>query len=283
MLKELAALQLSKDKKWSYSNLGFAYLGWILEQKTGLHFKELMHSLLYAAQMEQTLMAYPEEKNPTIATPTHVELELSRWDFGGTSGFAGALISSTNDLVHYLKHLKKYHPVFTADSLSGLIPSGIPQMSATQGWMVYQKKDTCEIVWHNGGTGGFTSFFAYDRLTKRGVVVLSNAMSLVDDIGLHILAPELPLQHPEITTAYLLGTSIEKGQTEHLQQQYQQLVDSGYAANMIDVYWLERYYFGKGKYSMSNQLCDIMLEALLNDWEVNKLKAENLIEEQCLE
>ena len=56
-----------------------------------------------------------------------------------------------------------------------------------------------EIAWHNGGTGGFSSFVGYDPKARTGVVVLSNAStpSGVDDIGLHLLNPKAPLANPE--------------------------------------------------------------------------------------
>ena len=47
--------------------------------------------------------------------------------------------------------------------------------------------------------GGFRSFVAYDPKDRIGVVVLSNASTPfgVDDIGLHLLNPKLPLVNAE--------------------------------------------------------------------------------------
>ena len=60
---------------------------------------------------------------------------------------------------------------------------------------------------HDGGTGGFCSFFGFDPKERVGVVILSNAftrsgvVSGVADIGLHLLNPLLnqksPLANPE--------------------------------------------------------------------------------------
>jgi len=52
-----------------------------------------------------------------------------------------------------------------------------------------------EIIWHNGGTGGYRTFIGYDAKARVGVVVLSNAGSGagMDDIGLHLLNPKSPL------------------------------------------------------------------------------------------
>jgi hypothetical protein len=74
-------------------------------------------------------------------------------------------------------------------------------------------KKGSEIVWHNGGTGGYRTFAGFDPKAKTGVVVLSNyfPQAGVDDLGFHLLDPESQLlpanspllqpakQHKEIT------------------------------------------------------------------------------------
>ena len=51
-----------------------------------------------------------------------------------------------------------------------------------------------EIIWHNGGTGGFASFMGLRPDTGEGVVVLSNASYRgVDSIGFHLLDSDNPL------------------------------------------------------------------------------------------
>ena len=59
-------------------------------------------------------------------------------------------------------------------------------MSIGLGWHMTQNNDRI-IIWHNGGTNGFTSYVGFDPDSKQGVVVLSNSMVLVDDIGIWLL------------------------------------------------------------------------------------------------
>jgi hypothetical protein len=73
------------------------------------------------------------------------------------------------------------------------------------GWLITKPSED-EIVWHNGGTGGYRSFIGYDAKTRVGVVVLSNTFTAsgVDDIGMHLLDSHVPLlpapkEHKEIT------------------------------------------------------------------------------------
>ena len=44
-----------------------------------------------------------------------------------------------------------------------------------------------KMIWHNGGTGGFSSWMGFVKETRTGVVVLSNSANSVDDIGVRLL------------------------------------------------------------------------------------------------
>jgi CubicO group peptidase (beta-lactamase class C family) len=66
-------------------------------------------------------------------------------------------------------------------------PSG--QIDIALGWHI-SKFQTGEVIWHNGGTGGYRTFFGFDPAKRRGVVVLTNSTAGGggDDIGFHLLA-----------------------------------------------------------------------------------------------
>lgn len=50
-----------------------------------------------------------------------------------------------------------------------------------------------DIIWHNGGTGGYRSFLGFDPIAGHGVVILSNANVSVDDLGFHFIDRSFPL------------------------------------------------------------------------------------------
>lgn len=72
--------------------------------------------------------------------------------------------------------------------------TGTPGMEVAFGWHLFVK-DTNIVVWHDGGTGGYRSFIAYDPKASVGVVVLANTATTqgVADIGLHLLNEKSPL------------------------------------------------------------------------------------------
>lgn len=76
-------------------------------------------------------------------------------------------------------------------------PTGVPNLEIALGWHIWTL-DGQEILWHNGGTGGYRSWIGFDPKSRTGVVVLSNTSTAagVDDIGLHLLHPASPLAEP---------------------------------------------------------------------------------------
>jgi tetratricopeptide (TPR) repeat protein len=57
------------------------------------------------------------------------------------------------------------------------------------GWHIAKGKNG-DVIWHNGGTGGYMAFAGLVKETGEGVVLLTNSTESVDDIGFHLLNPE---------------------------------------------------------------------------------------------
>ena len=53
-----------------------------------------------------------------------------------------------------------------------------------------------KIIWHSGGTAGFSTFVGFDPAKNVGVVVLANSAHRADDIGLHLINSGMPLAEP---------------------------------------------------------------------------------------
>ena len=241
-----------------------------------------MGDLLQRADMPNTLLSIRDTTLGNVANPTNFATDNSYWNFTGPSRYAGGLLSCTSDMVNYLKFQEAHNTVFHVDLLSGLIPTGIDdlgkdQLYYTNGWFVLMPEDDVELVIHNGTTGGFTSFVGYNRSKKTGVVILSNSVSLTDDIGLHIIYPEFELNAPQRTTTYEIAGAIAQGDTTNLHELHRDLKQEDYPSNILGIYWLERYWFGNGRYAVSDQLSDIMVEELVEDWEVWDIKGQNLV------
>lgn len=62
------------------------------------------------------------------------------------------------------------------------------------GWHISDNGKT-QIIWHNGGTGGYRTFCGFIKDKKIGVVVLSNMNISADDIGFHLLDSSYELKN----------------------------------------------------------------------------------------
>jgi CubicO group peptidase (beta-lactamase class C family) len=71
-------------------------------------------------------------------------------------------------------------------------PTDAPNVEIALGWHVSSREGR-ELMWHNGGTGGYSSFIGFSPDTRTGIVVLANAGVDIDDIALHVMDQRYPL------------------------------------------------------------------------------------------
>ena len=113
----------------------------------------------------------------------------------------GALRSTANDMLAFLAANLGYKKSPLAPAMAAMLkirrPTGSPGLEIALGWHIFTSNGN-DIIWHNGGTGGYRSFVGYDAKARTGVVVLSNAETAtgVDDIGRHLLDKNIPLTPP---------------------------------------------------------------------------------------
>lgn len=194
----LAGYELPRaiGEKYEYSNLGVGLLGHALALKAGLSYEEMVRRrVLEPLGMSDTAIVLPERLRARLAAGTGPNLgPVKNWNFDAIAA-AGALRSTARDMLKFLAAamgLRKT-PLRAAFDLmlERRRPTGTPDLEIGLGWHVWKKYGT-EIVWHNGGTGGYRSFAGFDPAKKRGVVVLCNTSFGVDDLGLHALEPQWP-------------------------------------------------------------------------------------------
>ncbi len=206
----LSSYQLTRDigAQYEYSNLGGGLLGHVLARRAGMDYEALVKTRICdPLGMSSTGITLSPEMKARLATGHNASMDpVSNWDLPTLAG-AGALRSTANDMLAFLAANLGYTKSPLAPAMAAMLtlrrPTGVGDLEIALGWHVF-KSNGKEIVWHNGGTGGYRSFFGFDPKTQVGVVVLSNAETTagVDDIGRHLLDPQVPLlpapkQHKE--------------------------------------------------------------------------------------
>lgn len=200
----LSGHTLTRDigSKYEYSNLGMGLLGHALALKAGRSYFDLLNEriltplgmgdteIILSARLERRL-ALGHNQAGTI---------VPNWDLPTLAG-AGALRSSVNDMFKFLaanldSTSRPLGPVLAATH-PPRTETGNPAMKVGMGWHIVTTP-AATITWHNGGTGGYRTFMGFDRARRIGIVVLSNSAISVDDVGLHLIDPAVPLSKPPV-------------------------------------------------------------------------------------
>ena len=200
----LSTYQLTRDigSQYEYSNLGGGLLGFVLARRAGVDYETLVRTrICEPLGMKSTSITLSADLKSRFAVGHDQALATaSYWDLPTLAG-AGALRSTANDLLAFLAANLGYTKSPLAPAMAAMLavrrPTGVSGLEITLGWHVLTK-DGRETIWHNGGTGGFRTFIAFDPKSRVGVVALSNTSTAagVDDIGRHLLDASFPLAQP---------------------------------------------------------------------------------------
>jgi serine-type D-Ala-D-Ala carboxypeptidase/endopeptidase len=197
----LSSYELTRDigSKFEYSNLGVGLLGQALARRAGMDYEALVRARVTGPlKMENTRITLsPEMKSWLAVGHNEARLPAANWDLPAFAG-AGALRSDARDMLTFIAANLGYVESPLGPAMAAMTkvrrPGNGPQSDIALGWIA-AKREGRVIYWHNGGTGGYRSFFGYDPKSRVGVVLLSNMSTRtgVDDIGLHLLDSSLPL------------------------------------------------------------------------------------------
>ena len=196
----LSGYQLTRDPgaEYEYSNLGMGLLGHALSLKGRTSYEELLRRrILTPLGMRQTAITLTPAMRAKLAPGHDAEGRVvPNWDLPTLAG-AGALRSTVNDMLTFVAAnldsaatplsptLRRTHGERHA--------TNNPSLKVGLGWHILARP-VGNIVWHNGGTGGYRTFTGFDPVRRLGVVVLSNLDASVDDIGYHLLDETFPLR-----------------------------------------------------------------------------------------
>jgi serine-type D-Ala-D-Ala carboxypeptidase/endopeptidase len=211
MYEFISGYELTRDPgtKYEYSNLGVGLLGHALTLRAGKDYETLLRErILKPLKMDSTAIIFTPAMKAHLAPGHDAQLApTANWDITTLSG-AGAIRSTASDMLKFLSAWIGYtqSPLAAAmkTQLATRRPTGTPHLEIALGWHILSNFDR-EIIWHNGGTGGYHSFVAFDPKSRTGVVVLSNSANDIDDIGLHLMEPQYalvkiapPREHKEV-------------------------------------------------------------------------------------
>jgi CubicO group peptidase (beta-lactamase class C family) len=190
------------DAGFLYSNLGFGLLGQALSVKEGMPYPALLKlQVTDPLGLHDTVVTLtPEQQARFIQGHDAEHHPAHAWDLGALAG-AGAIRSTAPDMLTYLE-AELHHeqpapgapgtPAATLDSAIGfqqeLRADVSPGMRIALAWLWQAESGN---YWHNGGTGGFSSYAFFNPKGDYAAVVLFNTTlgpngSFADRLGEHI-------------------------------------------------------------------------------------------------
>jgi D-alanyl-D-alanine-carboxypeptidase/D-alanyl-D-alanine-endopeptidase len=183
---------------YSYSNVGMSLLAIALSHRAGQTYEVLLKArILDPLGMKSTGVGLTPDMGAHFSVGHNSALQpVSYWDAPALVGAVG-LKSTTQDLLTFVEAELGYRQTPLAAQMAAMLnlrrPTRFPGLELALGWHVLST-NTAQIIWDNGGTGGFRAFMGFSPRTKVGIVVLSNAdgPNGIEDIGLRLFSPTPP-------------------------------------------------------------------------------------------
>lgn len=190
---------LDPGEQFGYSNLGYALLGEILQDREGAEFEELLEKYITGPlELPDTVISPDPDQRDRLARGHDFDLKATpHWEQPAFLAASG-LKSSTRDLIRWLeahmapeahRHDERGSPgADLAEIVEPRIPASDGSAGMALGWHLLERNGR-EFVWHAGRTGGHAGFAGFTADGERGVVVLSNTGNSVETLGFATLAP----------------------------------------------------------------------------------------------
>ena len=194
MFEFLGRYQLTRDAgaEFEYSNLGVGLLGQALAMRAGKTYEALVKErILDPLGMDHTGVTLTPWMQERLAKGHSAGgMLVPNWDLPTLAG-AGALRSTMNDMLKFARA--------NLDSSGGRISMLLQQthtvrrsvgkdMSIGMNWLI-RSMNGRDVVWHNGGTGGYRTFIGFDTTRKIAAIVLANSGGIGnDDLGFELVA-----------------------------------------------------------------------------------------------
>ena len=181
-LKNLMTLKSEPGSAYAYSNLGAGLLGYTLGLSQKMDFQKLLRKVVFDKyKMKNSFTSSQNLGDKLVRGLNPGGKVIDNWDFDVLFA-AGGILSTTEDLVKFAK--AQFNPANKELALTRKPTFKInDNMQVGLGWHLLKTKGGKDIVWHNGGTGGYSSSISIDADDKTAVIILSNLSTFHPEMG----------------------------------------------------------------------------------------------------
>lgn len=168
-------------KKYNYSNLGAGLLGYTLGLSQKTSFNNLLQKNVFDTYKMKNSFVSSQNLNNKLVKGLNEDGELtSNWDFDVLFG-GGGILSTAEDLSKFATehfNAKNKELALTRKSTFNVNEN----MKIGLGWHILKSEKGKDLIWHNGGTGGYSSSMAVNVDEKTAVIILSNVSNTNENI-----------------------------------------------------------------------------------------------------
>lgn len=165
-------LEPEASRGYHYSNFGAAMVGNGMSRLYGKSLADLFNKYIFTPnKMTHTYVQSTLVKSPMILGVDDQSNEVPNWDYDAFFG-AGGVYSTAEDIMKFA--LTTFDPKNKAMQLTQQPTFRVnDKMQMGLGWHLLEMGDG-NVLFHNGGTGGYTSSMMVNPSTQTAVVILSN-------------------------------------------------------------------------------------------------------------
>jgi len=205
--KELILGALSKKslravpgEKFTYSNFGFGLVGLLMGKAEGMNYHKMIEAgIAKPLGLKDTGVELDDNQSSRMASGNRIYLQLGgfrfaqlaeRWDMPDGIVAAGGLRSTANDMMVFLEANmgRIQNQIIPAIMDSHKILYENKKTRIGMGWFRLNLPESDKtIIWHNGMSGGFSSFIGFTEDKRFGVIILNNSAKKVGWLGIKIL------------------------------------------------------------------------------------------------
>lgn len=191
-LKNVVKLENNPATIYSYSNIGAGLLGYTLGLSQKTNFQNLLQKKVFAKyNMTHSVTSSKNLGNRLIKGLNNNGEVVANWDFDVLFG-AGGIISTTEDLAKFANaQFNPNNKELAITRATTFVIKGDTKIGL--GWHILESKNSDELFWHNGGTGGYSSSIAMKIKDRKAVVILSNVFNVnnkIDALSYELINPE---------------------------------------------------------------------------------------------
>jgi len=193
---QLADYQLNEKGEFAYSNLGFALLGQLLAIAADSDYENLLEQRVLVP------MGVPEiALGPGLADQDRFAQGFNRgrtaahWNMDAYTP-AGGLVASANQMLDFIEANLAPELLFVSEAQRPTGPSTDTRQRPLGIGFAHREIGGQQLLWHNGGTGGFRTYFGFAPELDFGIVIVTNGTGNADALAESLIRSDAPGPDP---------------------------------------------------------------------------------------